>query len=43
MNWFDWVLCFVFIALGYWKAIELVNFYAPKLANWVIRKIEGEK
>jgi len=36
----DWASLIIFILLGLWKAIELINIYAPKLANKIIEKVE---
>lgn len=39
----DFVFVFILMFLGAWKAKELVDVYAPKTADWIIKKIKGRK
>lgn len=43
MNWFDYFLMLFFYAMGFWKVINLTDIYAPRFANWLIRKIENRQ
>jgi hypothetical protein len=40
MTTFDWVVANLLLLLGVWKAISLINIYAPKLVNKIIEKVE---
>lgn len=39
MTTIDWICFCILMFLGAWKAKELVDNYAPKAADWVIKKI----
>lgn len=43
MTTIDWMCFCILMFLGAWKSKELTDIYAPKAANWIIKKIEGKK
>lgn len=43
IDWHIFLSILIFWILGLWKAKELIDTYAPKLAEWIISKIEGRQ
>lgn len=39
----DWICMCILMFCGAWKLRELADTYGTKSANWIIKKIEGDK